>query len=196
MNRPVFDVEVRDNSVDDILYNNEMIGLLASSVRAQSIPVRGTISFNDVSRSSSDRDTSTIDNNWVESRNGSGSESGGSRESDCGSVSELLKIEGSACWDSNIVQDDVCALGDDAGNVTVSCCFASGWGGWCSCSYRTGRTPCGDWNGSTGSNLRLGRLVGWLICWRGWLVCRRGWSSRIGAPNICCVDNRWVVRSH
>jgi hypothetical protein len=100
---PVLDVQVGNDSVSNVFDNEEVIGLVASSVGSLTIPIGGSVAVDDVAGCSSDSDVVTLNNNRVEVRVGSSSESGGSGKSDGGSILEGLKIDGGASRGRDVV---------------------------------------------------------------------------------------------
>lgn len=114
---PVLDVQVLEGRVRGVLDDDEVVGFGAAAVGAETVPVGGAITIDDGVGGAADGDVVARDDDGVEVLVGGVAKGGGAGEDDGGGGLEASQVQGGGSRDGEVVEDDVGARGDGAGNV-------------------------------------------------------------------------------
>lgn len=151
MRRPVLDVQVLDSGVRGAGDDKEVVGLGGTSVGALAVPVGGAVTVNHGTLGTADGDVVTRDDDSVKVLIGRVAEGGGAGEDHGRGGLQARQVQRGRRRDAEVVQDDVGARCDGAGDVGG---VGDGTGGP-TVTADGGAGSCGCW--SSGHASRAGR---------------------------------------
>jgi hypothetical protein len=105
MRGPVLDVQILDGTSRNIIHNEEMIGLVLSTIATLTVPPSLTVAIDDGARLGGDGDVIALDHDHVVVRL-LVPEGSGACKRDRGSILKITQVQGLATRNSNAVQDD------------------------------------------------------------------------------------------